>query len=76
VLADEHPGFDQRPHAFFQGEGIALSPLDQEVLERCEAIIVPQQGLWEFDGALRGEGIKPKLGVVGLAAPPMLVIGR
>ena len=53
TLAAEHLGFDQCPHTFLQEQGIPLSALDQEVLERYEAPIVPQQRLQEGLGALR-----------------------
>ena len=68
------PGLHQRPHALLQEEGIALGALDQELLERRQAGVVPQQGLEEFVGARRRQRVEPQLRVVGLAAPAVLVL--
>ena len=73
-LADQHPGLHQRAHALLQEEGIALGARDQEPLERCQAGVVPQQGLEELVGARRRQRIEPQLRVVGLAAPAVLVL--
>ena len=60
----------QGAEEFLQEKGIPLGSLDQEVLERHKATVVPQQRLQEGLDALRGQGIEPKLGVVGLAPQP------
>ena len=73
-LADQHPGLHQGPHALLQEEGIALGALDQELLERRQAGIVPQQGLQQCLGARGRQRVEPELGVVGLAAPAVLVL--
>ena len=73
-LADQHPGLHQGAHALLQKEGIALGARDQELLERCQAGVVPQQGLQQLLGARRGQRVEPQLRVVGLAAPAVLVL--
>ncbi len=75
-LAHQHPGLHQGAHALFQKEGIALGARNQELLERRQAGVVPEQGLQEFVGAGRRQRVEPQLGVVGLAAPAVLILGR
>ena len=53
---------------------VALGARDQELLERRQAGVVPQQGLQELVGARRRQRVEPQLGVVGLAAPAVLVL--
>ena len=74
-LADQHPGLHQGAHALFQEEGIALGARNQELLERRQAGVIPQQGLQELVGAHRRQRVEPQLRVVGLAAPAVLVLG-
>ena len=73
-LAHQHPGLHQGAHALLQKEGIALGARDQELLERRQAGVVPQQGLQELVGTRRGQRVEPELRVVGLAAPAVLVL--
>ena len=47
---------------------------DQELLERRQAGVVPEQGLEQFVGARRRQRVEPQLRVVGLAAPAVLVL--
>ena len=73
--ADQHARLHQGPHALLQEEGVALGARDQQPLERRQAGIVPEQGLEELVGARRRQRVEPQLGVVGLAAPAVLVLG-
>ena len=73
-LADQHAGLHQGAHALLQEEGIALGALDQQLLERRQAGVVPQQRLEECVGARRRQRVEPQLRVVGLAAPAVLVL--
>ena len=73
-LADQHPGLHQGAHALLQKEGIALGARDQELLERRQAGVIPQQGLQELVRAGRRQRVEPQLRVVGLAAPAVLVL--
>ena len=71
---DQHPGLHQGAHALFQKEGIALGAGDQELCERRQTGVIPQQRLEEFVGAGRRQRVEPQLRVVGLAAPAVLVL--
>ena len=73
-LAHQHPGLHQGAHALLQKEGIALGARDQELLERHQAGVVPQQGLQELVGTGGRQRVEPQLRVVGLAAPAVLVL--
>ena len=53
-LADQHPGLHQGAHALLQEEGIALRARDQQLRERRQAGVVPQQGLRAMSSALAG----------------------
>ena len=53
-LPDQHPGLHQGAHALLQEEGIALRAGNQELRERRQAGIVPQQGLEQAASALAG----------------------
>ena len=52
-LAHQHAGLYQGAHALLQEEGIALGPRNEELLERCQTGVVPQQGREERLGAGR-----------------------
>ena len=43
--------------------------------ERRQTGVVPQEGVQEFVGAHRWQRVEPELGVVGLAAPAVLILG-
>jgi hypothetical protein len=73
-LADEHAGLHQRAHAFLQEEGVALSACDQQVHERCQAQVLPEERLQELVGTHRGQRIESHLCVVGLRTPPVLIL--
>ena len=73
-LADQGLGFDQRPHALFQEEGVPLCLVDQAVLEQRERGVGPQEAPEQFLGALGRQGVQAELGVVGLASPPVPVL--
>jgi hypothetical protein len=45
ALADEHPRLGQGAHALLQEEGIALGARNEQVGERFQTRVVPQQGL-------------------------------
>ena len=74
-LPDQYPRLHQGAHALLQKEGIALGARDQELFERREAGVVPQQRLKNGVGARRRQRIEPQLRVVGLAAPAVLILG-
>jgi hypothetical protein len=42
--AHQHPSLHQRAHALFQEEGVALGTRNQELFERRQAGVIPQQG--------------------------------
>ena len=73
-LADERPGFHQRPHTLLQKEGIALSASNQQLGERYQARVVPYKGLQEFIGTGGWQRIKPQLRVGGFTAPGVLIL--
>ena len=75
ALADERLGLDQRPNALLQEEGIALGPLDQDRREGLDRPVLAKEAVEQLDGALGRQRIEPELGVVGLAAPAVLVLG-
>ena len=69
------PVSDQRAHALFQEEGIALRALRSgAACERRQAGVVSQERLEEFVGTGRRQRVQPQLRVVGLAAPAVLVL--
>jgi hypothetical protein len=43
--ADQDPGLDQGAHALFQKEGIALGARNEQLRERLQARIVPEQSV-------------------------------
>ena len=47
----------------------------KQLLERLQTGIVPQEALQQGLGARRGQRVEPELGVVGLAAPAVLILG-
>ena len=75
ALAGDHAGLDERPHALLEKERIALGPVEEQALERLQRTARPQQCVEQRRRALGREGIDPELGVVGLAAPAVLVLG-
>ncbi len=73
--AGEGMRFDQHAHALFEKERIALGAFDQESAERGEARVVTEQRAEQLLGTLGWQWVDAELTVVGLAAPPMLVLG-
>ena len=49
--ADQHLGLHQRPHRLFQKEGVPGRSFDQELLERRQVGVMPQQRLQQGVGA-------------------------
>ena len=74
-LAHQHAGLHQRAHALLQEEGIAFGARDQELRERCQAGIVPKQGLEHLGGTGWRQRVEAELRVVGLTAPAVLILG-
>ena len=74
-LADQDPRLHQGAHALFQEERIALGAGDEQCREGHQTRVVSEQRLQERVRAYRGQGIEAQLGVVGLAAPAVLVLG-
>src|SRR5580765_1572842 len=75
AIARERLGLDERPHALLEEERIALGAPDEELLERSEPRIVAEKRMKQLLRARRGERVHPELGVVGPAAPAMVVLG-
>ena len=73
-LAHQGSGLHQRPHALLQEEGIALGALDQQLGERCQAGVIPQECSEEGVSTRWGQGVQPHLRVVGLAPPAVPVV--
>src|SRR5215813_4810440 len=75
TLPDEDLGLDKRPDTFFQEKRIPLGATNQGPPERLEGRILAEQGRQQLLGTLGRQGIDAELEVVGLAAPPVLVLG-
>ena len=69
------PGLHQGAHALLQKEGVPLGALDQALFERLQTSIVPKQTPEEDLDVRRRQRVEPKLGVVGLRAPAVLILG-
>ena len=69
------PASPRASHALLQEEGIAFGACDQERLERCQTGVVPQERLQQLVRARRRQRVEPELGVEGLAAPAVLILG-
>src|SRR5262249_45820225 len=65
----------QGAHTLFQKERIALGARNEQLRERLQAGIVPQQGLQELVSAHGRQRVQAQLRVIGLAAPAVLVLG-
>jgi len=76
TLALQYPGLHQCAHALLQEEGIALSTRNEQVCERLQAGVVPEQDVQELVGAQRRQRVQPQLRVIGLATPAVLILGR
>jgi hypothetical protein len=74
-LALQDSGLHQGADALLQEEGIALRTRNEQVGERLQAGVVPEQGVQERLGAHRRQRVKSQLCVIGLAAPAVLVLG-
>src|SRR5713226_361996 len=75
ALARESSRFNQGADALLQEQRVALGTVDQEPLEGLESRVVPEQAGHQVFRARRRQGVDPQLPVVGLAPPPMLVLG-
>ena len=64
-----------RPHTLLEEERIPFRPLEEQLLERRETWVGPEQVDEQVARALRRERIHPQLPVVGLALPSVLVFG-
>ena len=65
----------QRLDAFLQEEGIALGTLAQASFERLQTGVISQQVIEEDLHARARQRVEPQLGVIGFAAPAVLVLG-
>ena len=75
ALADQRAGLDQRADALLQKERVALGPLDEQAFERVERSSVrAEQRLQQLVGARGWQGVQPKLLVVGLPMPGVLIL--
>jgi hypothetical protein len=72
--SDQHPGLHQGARALLQKEGIAFGASDEELLQRRKAGVVAEEGLQQFVGARWWQRVEPQLGVIGLAAPGVLIL--
>jgi len=66
---------DQRSYALLEKKRIALGSLDQESLERVQAVVAPDEYLEQQLGTFPLQRVDPELRVVGLAAPAMSILG-
>src|SRR5215472_14335419 len=74
-LAHEGTRLRQCPHGFLEKEGIPLSSFGQHSLQRCQRLVVSQELVEQFLGALREQRMNSELSVVSLARPAVLVFG-
>src|SRR5262249_11030968 len=65
----------KRADALLQEEGVSLGATNQSPPERFEGRILAEQGRQQLLGTLGRQGIDAQLEVVGLAPPPVLVLG-
>src|SRR5262249_54499503 len=75
TLTGQDSGLHQRPDTLLQKKRIAFRTRNQELGERRQAGVVPEQGLQEFVRAHWWQRVQPQLGVVGLRTPVVLVLG-
>ena len=75
ALADQHPGLHQGAHALLQEEGIALGTRNEELDQRLQGRMIPEELVQQFLGTRGGERIEAELRVVRLAAPAMVIVG-
>ena len=75
ALADEHPGLDEGAHELLEEERVAAAPLDQELAERPERAVAPDQRVEQLARGRRREGLDRELREAGLARPVVLVLG-
>src|SRR5262249_19940640 len=73
-LTDQDSSLHQGAYALFQEEGVALSTRNQELGERRQAGVVPEQGLQELVGTHSWQRVQPQLRVVRLRSPAVLVL--
>ena len=71
----ERIGFQQCPHTLFEEEGISLSLLDEQPLERSQAGVRADQTIQQRFRRFRRQGIDAQLTVAGPASPRVLVLG-
>ena len=69
AAALQRPGFHQGAHALFEVQRIALGALDQQAGQRLHGRVGTEQRSQQLLGALAGQRIDAKLGVVGLGCP-------
>ena len=68
-------GLHQRLHGLLEEERIPLGPLDEERREPLEPGVSTEEGPKELLRALRRQRVEAELGVGGLAAPGVLILG-
>ena len=73
--AGQCAGLDQRSHALFDVQRIALRALGEHPLQRQEARIAAEQVVQQMLGALRPQRIDTQLAVIGLAGPGVAILG-
>ena len=73
-LASQHPGFHQGAHALLQEEGVALGAGDHKRREASRLGSYPSSACKNSAAQAGSKGIKPRLRVVRLAAPAVLVL--
>ena len=75
TIADEHARLDRRSHAFLQEERVTAGAFDQRRLKPGRGNLTSHEDIEEGVRTLRRERVEPKLRVVTLVAPGVLVLG-
>ena len=73
-LAHERLRLYQGSNAFLEEERVPVRPLDQKALEVAKCGVGTEEDMEEFRGIRRCQRINACLCVVGLAAPPVLIL--
>ncbi len=73
-LPGQHLRFDERSHALFEKEGIAVGALDQHPRERSNGGVGSEQRLKQVLRPLRRQRIDPDVSVVAPGAPVMPIL--
>ena len=67
------PRLRQRPYRLLEEERVAS--LEQHLLQEVQPLVGAEERPEQFSCALDWQGVQPELRVVGLATPPVLILG-